>query len=250
MRDTTSLLKRLKFTERISTMKKSRWNLLGAGCGIVDVLLSLIALLIVPLPPVVGSSVKEVLSYYTSNGPTLVLSNYLFMLATVFFLGFFGYVCVVLRSAEGEPYALSRIVFGAAVAAASIFLVSPLISQALVARAATGAESVVVGVLSDMTALSLIASGIPVILLVGLASVVMLRTRLLPRWLGLLGLLLVVLLLLASAGLFLPSGLLAAGGIFTTLVFACFLLWELTLSIVLVTRVLATKRTETASGVA
>src|SRR5216683_4160406 len=162
MRDTTSLLKRLKFTERISTMKKSRWNLLGAGCGIVDVLLSLIALLIVPLPPVVGSSVKEVLSYYTSNGPTLVLSNYLFMLATVFFLGFFGYVCVVLRSAEGEPYALSRIVFGAAVAAASIFLVSPLISQALVARAATGAESVVVGVLSDMTALSLIASGIPV----------------------------------------------------------------------------------------
>jgi len=109
---------------------------------------------------------------------------------------------------------------------------------------------VVVGVLSDMTALSLIASGIPVILLVGLASVVMLRTRLLPQWLGLLGLLLVVLLLLASAGLFLPSGLLAAGGIFTTLVFACFLLWELTLSIVLVTRVLATKRTETASGVA
>ena len=250
MRDTTSLLKRLQFTERISTMKKSRWNLLGAGCGIVDVLLSLIALLIVPLPPVVGSSVKEVLSYYTSNGPTLVLSNYLFMLATVFFLGFFGYVCVVLRSAEGEPYALSRIVFGAAVAAASIFLVSPLISQALVARAATGAESVVVGVLSDMTALSLIASGIPVILLVGLASVVMLRTRLLPRWLGLLGLLLVVLLLLASAGLFLPSGLLAAGGIFTTFVFACFLLCELTLSIVLVTRVLATKRTETASGVA
>ncbi len=68
-------------------MKKSCWNLLGAGCGIVDVLLSLIALLIVPLPPVVGSSVKEVLSYYTSNGPTLVLSNYLFMLATVFFLG-------------------------------------------------------------------------------------------------------------------------------------------------------------------
>lgn len=229
-------------------MKKSRWNLLGAGCGIVDVLLSLVALLIVPLPPVVGSSVKEVLSYYTSNGPALVLSNYLYMLATVFFLGFFGYVCVVLRSAEGELHTLSRIVFGAAVAAASVFLLSPLISQALVARTATGAESMVVGVLSDLTTLSLIASGIPVILLVGLASVVMLRTRRLPSWLGPLGLLLVVLLLLGSAGLLLPSGFLAAGGIFTTLVFACFLLWELTLSIVLVTRALAMKRTETAPG--
>ncbi len=103
---------------------------------------------------------------------------------------------------------------------------------------------------SDLTSLSLITSGIPVILLVGLASVVMLRSTLLPRWLGLLGLLLVVLLLLGSSGLLLPSGFLAAGGIFTMLVFACFLLWELTLSIVLVTRVLATKSTETAPTVA
>src|SRR6266851_5310083 len=205
MRDTTSLLKRLKFTERISSMKQSRWNLLGAGCGIIDVLLSLLALLIVPLPPVVGSSVKDILSYYTSNATTLVLSNYLLMLATVFFLGFFGYVCVVLRKAEGEPHTLSRIVFGAAVAAASMFLLSPLISQALVARAATGGDGVVVGMLSDLTALSLITSGIPVILLVGLASVVMLRSTLLPRWLGLLSMLLVVLLLLGSAGLLLPS---------------------------------------------
>jgi len=201
-------------------MNTSRWNLLGAGCGVIDVLLSLIALLIVPLPPAVGSSVKDVLSYYTTNGPTLVLSNYLLMLATVFFLGFFGYVCVVLRKAEGEPHTLSRIVFGAAVAAASVFLLSPLLSQALMARAATGGDGAVVGMLSDLTALSLIASGIPAILLVGLASVVMLRTRQLPRWLGLLGLLLVVLLLLASAGLLLPVGPLAAGGIFTTLVFA------------------------------
>jgi hypothetical protein len=231
-------------------MNTSRWNLLGAGCGVIDVLLSLIALLIVPLPPAVGSSVKDVLSYYTTNGPTLVLSNYLLMLATVFFLGFFGYVCVVLRMAEGEPHTLSRIVFGAAVAAASVFLLSPLLSQALMARAATGGDGAVVGMLSDLTALSLIASGIPAILLVGLASVVMLRTRQLPRWLGLLGLLLVVLLLLASAGLLLPVGPLAAGGIFTTLVFACYLLWELTLSIVLVARVLTTKRTETVPGIA
>jgi len=77
-----------------------------------------------------------------------------------------------------------------------------------------------------------------------------LRTKLLPRWLGLPGLLLVVLLLLASAGLLLPSGPLAAGGIFTMLVFACFLLWELTLSIVLVARALATRKTETAPTVA
>src|SRR5260370_32506501 len=102
MRDTTSLLKRLPFTERISTMKKSRWNLLGAGCGIIDVLLSLIALLIVPLPPVVGTPAKEVLSYYTSNGPTLLLSNYLLMLAAVVFLRFFEYVCASVGSDWGE----------------------------------------------------------------------------------------------------------------------------------------------------
>src|SRR5713101_3550784 len=97
MRDTTSLLSHFPFIERISTMKKSRWNLLGAGCGIIDVLLSLIALLIVPLPPVVGTSVKGILSYYTSNATTIVLSNYLYLLATVFFLGFFGYVYAILR---------------------------------------------------------------------------------------------------------------------------------------------------------
>ncbi len=245
-----SLPNGLLYIERIFIMNTSRWNLLGAGSGIIDVLLSLLALLIVPLPPVVGSSVKDVLSYYTSNSSTLVLSNYLLMIATIFFLGFFGYVCVVLRKAEGEPHTLSRIVFGAAVAAASLFLLSPLLSQALVARAATGGDGVVVGMLSDLTALSLITSGIPVILLVGLASAVVLRTRQLPSFLGLLGLLLVVLLLVASAGLLLPSGPLAAGGIFTTLVFACYLLWELTLSIVLVIRVLATKRTEAVPGVA
>jgi len=236
--------------ERRATMGKSLWNLLGAGSGIVDVLLSLIALLIVPLPPAVGASAREITSYYTVNSGALLISNYLFLLTIVFFLWFFGYVSVILRSAEGESPVLSTVVLGAAVAAASLFLVAPMIALVLLSRAAPGAESVAVGALSDMSQLSITASGFPALLLVGLASVVMLRTTILPRWLGVLGLLLVVLLLLGSVSLFIKSGPLAAGGLLNTLPFLGFLLWELTLSIVLVTRVLATRRTETAPTVA
>ncbi len=186
-------------------MKKSRWNLLGAGCGIVDVLLSLIALLIVPLPPVVGSSVKEVLSYYRGRAIRALTDR--------------------LRRGCGRSKHIPRLPADLAGACC----------KGRDGRGECGRRCALRydRVESHRKWYSRDPAG-----RFGLGRV------------GLLGLLLVVLLLLASAGLFLPAGLLAAGGIFTTLVFACFLLWELTLSIVLVTRVLATKRTETASGVA
>ncbi len=231
-------------------MNKSRWNLLGAGCGIIDVLLSLIALLIVPFPPAVGASAKVITSYYTANSTALLISNYLLLLTIVFFLWFFGYVSVILRNAEGESPVLSTVILGAAIAAASIFLLAPLIALALLSRTAPGAESVAVGALSDLSQLSITVSGFPALLLVGLTSVVALRTTLLPRWFGGPGLLLVILLLLGSLSLFIKSGPLAAGGLLDTLLFLGFLLWELSLSIVLVVRVLATKKAEAVPGVA
>jgi len=101
-----------------------------------------------------------------------------------------------------------------------------------------------------LSQLSITVSGFPALLLVGLTSVVALRTTLLPRWFGGPGLLLVILLLLGSLSLFIKSGPLAAGGLLDTLLFLGFLLWELSLSIVLVVRVLATKKAEAVPGVA
>ena len=94
----------------------------------------------------------------------------------------------------------------------------------------------VIKALSDVVNIGGTLGFLPGLLLVGTASVLVLRTSALPRWVGVLGLVVAVVQFLGSLSLVVTSGLLAAGGLFTTLAFLGLLLWVLLVSIVLIVK--------------
>jgi hypothetical protein len=77
---------------------------------------------------------------------------------------------------------------------------------------------------------------LPQFLHVGTASVLVLRTGVLPRWVGVFALVVAVVQLLGSLSLVATSGFFAVGGVFTFLAFVGLLLDVLVVSIVLIVK--------------
>lgn len=207
-----------------------------AVTGIIDVLLSIVALVIVSAPPAVGSSARDVAAYYAANGDAVLVSGYIAMLAIIFFLWFASYLYGVLTDTDGAASPTATLFFGAALVAGTMFLAFSAMGQTLPFRAADGVDLAAGHALSDVVSVGLSASAIPALVMVGAASAVILRTGAMARWVGIFGILIAALLAVASATVLARSGTLAAGGTVFVVGYGAFLLWELALSIVLLAR--------------
>jgi hypothetical protein len=95
----------------------------------------------------------------------------------------------------------------------------------------------VIKALSDVVNVGVSITFLPELLHVGTASVLVLRTGVLPRWVGVFGLVVAVVQFLGSLSLLIPSGFFAAGGVFTFSAFVGLLLDILVVSIVLIVKV-------------
>jgi hypothetical protein len=141
----------------------------------------------------------------------------------LFFLPFLGYLCSVLRRAEGEPGWLATTALGAGVVDLTIKLGS--IAPAVAARKA-GEGTRIHDALTDVNGASFIATMLPLSVLAASVAVLTFRTGVLPRWLGWLAT--VTALALLVNGLFLNSDFGPA--------FLLFLLWTAATSVVLTRR--------------
>ncbi len=215
-------------------MGKSLWERLQAATGLVFVLLSLITLFALPARPAAGASAKEIALYYTVHSGAAQTVDYLFLLGLLFSLWFIGYLRTVFTRAEGETHYLSTLFFGSGVAAVAIALAFWGMGLALPRQAA---DLGVIKALSDVVNLGISITFLPELLHVGTASVLVLRTGALPRWVGVFGLVVAVVQFLGSLSLLIPSGFFAAGGVFTFLAFLALLLDILVVSIVLIVKV-------------
>lgn len=218
-------------------MKLPLWRRLLAATGLIYGLLNLITLIALPPPPAAGAPAQEIAAYYATHRIAFLITNYGAMLAVVFLLLFIGYLRNVAERADSEARPLSTLAFSAAVVLAASTLVFGGIGQTLPLRSVDVADLGIVRALSDIINFGFTTNFISATLMIGAASLLILRTGVIARWVGVLGLVIAVVQLLGSLSLVITSGFLAAGGPFTILGFVGLMLWMPVASIVMIVKV-------------
>lgn len=196
--------------------KIEKWAALS---GAVFVVLAMIGAFIAGSPPKVSDSNAKIVKFVVDNKDSLKVGAYLGGLGLVFFLFFLGIVWTRLHGAEGGPGRLAG--------------TSAMAGVAGVAIAGVGFAINAYGALHPLDSpttyrLSTIVLGMfsfAALVFVEAASIVIIRTKFLPVWLGWLGMLSALLWLVAGAAVATEDDTIFAVG------FAAFFVWALWLLI-------------------
>lgn len=177
--------------------------------------------------PSIDASDEAIVAYYTDSDNQLALqiASLVLTLAAVLFIWFVGALAARLRSAEGESSWLSRIVVVSGAASVAVMVVG-FLAEGMVIDIGDDTKAFSVDpdttrLLTDATYTFIFETALPLAApMVIAASLVFLRTRLLPRWLGWAGVAVGFLCLVGFLGV--PMGL--------------YLLWIVIVAIYLVRR--------------
>ena len=201
----------------------------GALCGIFAPILSFGGFTLIgsagfAVQP--GASLDEVARVVAQPAPPLAFAGLsLDILGSLAFVLFAGRLWGTLRQAEGSPAWLSTSAFGAALLAVAGSFVDKTIFAAIFTQAGGGLEPSLAAALYAAASASFGLFSVFAGLFIGLAAAVVLQTGVLPRWLGWLGL---VILVLSIAGVVVAEiGLLA---------FPLVLIWMIAASLLLLRR--------------
>jgi hypothetical protein len=144
------------------------------------------------------ASAQEINGYLTdsANHTRNIIGAYMWVVGALAFLWFLTRLRSVLRAAEGGTGALSNLTFGAGVVYAAVWTVSAVTFAAVayaVEFGATVTDPDLVRVLPQLAwLLLLLGGGFAGLFLVLTASVLIFRTRVFPRWLAWLGIVVAV----------------------------------------------------------
>jgi hypothetical protein len=145
---------------------------------------------------------KDIADYLadSENHTRNIVGAYIWAVGGLAFLCFLTRLRSVLRGAEGGTGALSNLAFGAGVVYVAVWMVSAMtfasVAYAVELRDAPVSDPDLVRVLPQMAwMILLLGGGFAGLLLVLSASVVILQTPVLPRWLAWLGIVMAILLL-------------------------------------------------------
>lgn len=208
---------------------RQRIAVFGALCGILSPILSfggftLIGVAGFAVQP--GASQDDVARIVAQPAPPLAFAGLtLDILGSLAFVLFAGRLWGTLREAEGAPAWLSTSAFGAALLAVAGSFVDKTVFAAIFSQAGRGLDPGVASALYGAASASFGLFSAFAGLFIGLASAVALQTGVLPRWLGWLG---IAVLVLSLVGLALPGlGLLASPLV---------LIWMIVVSLLLLRR--------------
>jgi len=168
----------------------------AAISGIVFVVLMLTGAAFVIDLPKADASAQEIAGYLADSGNHTrnVIGAYLWVIGGLAFLGFVSGLRSVLRGAEGDPGTLSSVVFGAGVVFTAVWSVSAAtlaaVAYAVEFSGAPVSDPDIVRVLPQLgSLLLLLGGGFAGIFVLLATSALIFRTRVLPRWLAWLGIL-------------------------------------------------------------
>jgi hypothetical protein len=212
--------------------RPSRWERQALASGIlfagvqIATLAFTVAFFLTSHPPMDASPAETARGF--AQAETMVeIGTYLYMLQVPFPLFFLGGLFGVLRRLEGRgPLAAS--VLGAGVAMAIIASIGALISGLTPTIAQLGGDAATVKAIDGMTPLALALSAFPRAVLLGATSVVLLESRVAPRWIGWTGLVFGLISVVSTGTLVTPA-------LFPFLVIGTllFVVWVLVLSVAL-----------------
>ena len=216
-------------------MGARRWEQFAAASGIAFVVVILISFLLPgEAPPQFDDSIQEIQSFYVDNGDALQAAAFLTGLAAFFFLWFLGRLRSAMARAEGEAGRLSSVAFGAGILVLALALGSTAVGDVLAVRVAQIGDPAVTRALFELQNLTIAFSSFAFAALVAAASVVAVRTGLLPPWLAVAGELLTLGWLVVGIGVFVEQGAFSSTGAFGLIVFLVWLVWVVAVSVSLV----------------
>lgn len=178
------------------------WWRIGGVLGIVHVVLFLIGgFALQGESPSRGDSIEDIRQYFRDDGDLYLAGDYILGIAFVFaFLPFAVILRWMLGSAEGWPPIFSWLTVIGATTAAALGAAAGVFWGALAISADNPEiDDSVVRAMMEMDAYVFTTLQLPVALFIGSASVVMLRTGIFWRWLGALGLLAALLLVIGAS---------------------------------------------------
>jgi hypothetical protein len=179
-----------------------RLERLGPLTGIVAVALFVLGVFLfenVAGPPGDDASPQEYLAYYQDESSAILWAGVTFQLGAVFFLWFLGSLRARLAAAEGPLARLTATAFAGGIVASACALLLPGadMAGALSEDQLTPDAAVVFNNLGDAFFLG---AEFAAAVLVAAAGLVILATRVLPRWLGWVSLALALVLLIGPIG--------------------------------------------------
>jgi hypothetical protein len=192
-------------------MDNDRYARYGALTGIVFVVLLVIGFLIVtPTPPDLDSPVDEWSQYYIDNQDAIRAALVLVTASLFFFIWFLGSIASALRLAFGNPRLPTVAVAGGITFTATLFVA--ITATAVAAHRPDEVSPELTRALNDVAVLAGVPMIAGLVAFFGATAVVILRTDILPPWLGWLSAVAAVVQPLTFGALFTDSGAFAADG--------------------------------------
>ncbi len=175
------------------------WERLAAGLGVVFVVLQVGAGAMLAGAPALDAPSPEIQSYLVDDGVNVLATATMAALAAFFGLWFLGSLRTFLERAEGAPGRLSKVVFGAGLVTIGMATTASLPTAALAwGDTAELAEPGLVRAVWNLNTLALVPIGGSAGAFCLAAALVILRTRVLPVWIGWIGVLAAVVGVLAT----------------------------------------------------
>jgi hypothetical protein len=204
-------------------MSDSRWDRWGPIAGIVFVVLLFVGLtLAVNDLPNGDDSLAKIASFYNDSGKRAetIIGGYLMMLSALFFLWFLASLRVRLLEVEGPPGRLTSIAFGGGVVFAALTMAAAAAFMTVAADVSFGGENFAgpeaARYLPELGyPLLLLGGGFAAIAMIDAASVLIMRTGVLPVWIAYFGFFAAVVLLFGF--LFIPMGVLLLWVLFVSI---------------------------------
>jgi hypothetical protein len=208
----------------------AKWERLGAATGILFVVLLLVSVFLAPATPDINAAPKDISAYFSDHRNVVLVSSYIGGLAVPVFLWFLGSLVQTLRRAEGEHARLSIVCLGGGVTTAAIALATAGFTATLAWSSALHDDGGAVRALFVLSAIGLQFIYFAMAAFVASASVLMIRTGVVSRWIGEAGVVFAMVMLVgaasfASSGVFQPNG----GPAFAAL--SAFAAWMLAVSV-------------------
>ncbi len=204
------------------------WSRIALACGFGFAILMFFAGFVFDLPrPDLSASSETIRSWAQAHQTIILVNRYLQLLAGVCFVVFAAGLYDALRRAERmarEGGMLGLLAFGAAAGTTLIGSVKIAADVAFVRLAADGTSPDVLRALKLLAATSQDLLAFQQGIFWAAASIALLRTRLLPRWIGALGVVGAALIFVSTASVLDPENPLGIAGFF---VFPLFATWML-----------------------
>lgn len=217
-------------------MDERRWERLGAVFGLLAVVLIVVAVFLTGTPPKPTSTDAQVKAFLVDKRGALLTQVVLLTIAMGLFLWFLATVRGALRAAEGGYTHLTDVFWGAAIVNAALVIIGTGAVIALVYKSLPGTDDGVARMMYDLGGVMIALAGIVSAVSALAFAVVVLTTRVLPRWAGWLAGLSAVAAIVGAFVVFSKTGAFSVEGAFGLVPFALAMLWTAGTAVALLQR--------------